>query len=295
MTTPRLIHAVCTPLTETEALHRAGLEAHLDAVWASGASGILIGGTMGLMQLHREETYGDLVRHGVALSKGRGEILVGIGDTSLTRTLEKLRVAGETEVDGVVVLTPYFIKYTRRDLLDYFRAVADRSKKPVFVYYLPVLTGVQLDLAFVAELARHPNIRGIKCSCDYSWAHQLRTMVSADFRVIVAQPHLVPVMARAGVEENLDGIFAVVPRLTKRLVDACARQSWAEAEADQALLSEFLRLIADSYGIFPACEVILNQQGVPGHFCPAPIAPLNEQRRADLLAEPVVRKILAVA
>src|SRR5690606_37148529 len=138
-----------------------------------------------------------------------------------------------TEADGVVVLTPYFYKYSRQDLLDYFRAVADRSKKPVFVYYLPVLTGVQLDLAFVAELARHPNIRGIKCSCDYSWAHQLRTMVPADFRVIVAQPHLVPTMVRAGVTENLDGIFAVTPRLTKRLVDACGRQSWAEAEADQ--------------------------------------------------------------
>lgn len=295
MITPRLIHAVCTPLTETEGLHRAGLEAHLEAVWQSGAAGILIGGTMGLMQLHREETYAELVKQGVALSKGRGEILVGIGDTSLGRTTEKLRVAEETEADGVVVLTPYFYKYHRQDLLDYFRTVADRSKKPVFVYYLPMLTGVQLDLPFVAELARHPNIRGIKCSCDYSWAHQLRTMVPADFRVIVAQPHLVPTMAQAGVEENLDGIFAITPRLTKRLVEACGRQSWDEAAADQALLSEFLRLIAESYGIFPACEVILNAQGVPGGFCPAPITPLSEHRKADLLAEPVVQKILAIA
>ena len=87
----RLISALCTPLNDDGSLHVDGLAAHLDDQWRHGIAGVLVGGTMGLMQLLGDETYRELVRCSVQLSRGRGEILVGVGDTSFTRTLSRIR------------------------------------------------------------------------------------------------------------------------------------------------------------------------------------------------------------
>ena len=72
-----LISAICTPLADDDSLHVDGLAAHLDDQWRHGISGVLIAGSMGLMQLLDDATYRNLVRHGVQFSAGRGEILVG--------------------------------------------------------------------------------------------------------------------------------------------------------------------------------------------------------------------------
>jgi 4-hydroxy-2-oxoglutarate aldolase len=46
----------------------------------------------------------------------------------------------------------------------FFRAVADRSKLPVLIYNIPVVTGYDLTVDTVAELSHHPNIIGMKDS-----------------------------------------------------------------------------------------------------------------------------------
>jgi dihydrodipicolinate synthase/N-acetylneuraminate lyase len=47
-------------------------------------------------------------------------------------------------------------------LLAYYRFVADRSSMPVLLYSVPPFTAYDLPVEFVAELADHPNIIGIK-------------------------------------------------------------------------------------------------------------------------------------
>jgi 4-hydroxy-tetrahydrodipicolinate synthase len=126
MAKTNLISAICTPLTPDESLHHEGLEAHLDEQWQSGIAGALVGGTMGLMPLLADETYRDLVRQATRLTNGRGEVLVGVGDTSFARTLRRIEMAEEFDIDGVVIVTPYLWKYTQAELVDYYRALADR-------------------------------------------------------------------------------------------------------------------------------------------------------------------------
>jgi len=163
-----LISAICTPLTEDDSLHIDGLAAHLEDQWRNGIHGVLIGGTMGLMQLLDDATYGDLVRHSVELARGRGEILVGVGDTSFTRTLGRIRCVEQFDVDGVVALAPFFFQLEQAELIAYFKELADQSKKPLYLYDLPQRTRTNLQLKTVLELSKHPNIRGIKCSGEWS-------------------------------------------------------------------------------------------------------------------------------
>jgi 4-hydroxy-tetrahydrodipicolinate synthase len=287
-----IISAICTPLTDDDSLHVDGLDAHLDDQWRHGIAGVLVGGTMGLMQLLDDATYRDLVRHAVHLSHGRGEILVGVGDVSLKRTLQRVEYVEQFDVSGIVVLSPFFYTLGQADLIAYFKVIADRSSKPVYLYDLPVATRTSLQMDTVLELAKHPNIRGIKCSGEWTATRRLMDHVGEGFRVVPAQPDILDMLVRCGIQENLDGIYAILPDLSAGIVEATVQGDHALAAKRQRQLTEFRQLILSAYALFPACSVILNARGVPGKVHPAPMKALDPSQSERLLNEPLVAELL---
>lgn len=286
------ISAISTPLREDDSLHIEGIEAHLEDQWRNGISGALVAGSMGRMQLLSDQTYRDLVEHSVRITAGRGEILVGVGDTSFARTTDRIRIVERFDIDGVVVLTPFFMPFTQDELVDYFRALEDISNKPLFMYDLPQLTGTKLQVETVLAVARHPNVAGIKCSDNFANTRPLFDAGVEGFRIIVAQPLLLDMLIRDGVREHLDGIYAVAPKWTVAIAEAAERGDWDEAKRRQKRLSTFLTLLRDHYPILPACSAIMNERGIPGKVYCAPRRALTDEQRDRLLAEPIVEELL---
>jgi 4-hydroxy-tetrahydrodipicolinate synthase len=285
------ISAIGTPLDGVESLHGEGLQCHLNDQWSAGIDGVLVGGTMGLMQLLTEKTYLNLVERSVELCAGRGEIMIGVGDAALARTLERVRLLNRWKVAGVVVLCPYLWKFTQHELIRYFSALGDASRNPVYLYDLPVLTGTKLELETVLTLTNHPNIRGIKCSCDFAWTRQLIDLAPSDFEIIVAQADLIDVLLQQGVRRQLDGVFAVAPMWIREIRSAGESRDWSRAAAYQQRMSALLRVMK-RYGVFQAFTTIVNARGIPGNFAPAPLQPLQEEQREALLHESIVQELL---
>lgn len=286
-----LISAVGTPLNNDDSLHLEGLERHLEDQWHGRITGILVGGTMGLMQLLSDQTYADLVMHTVRHSSGRGEIMIGAGDTSLARTRDRVQFLNKFKLDGVVVLNPFFWEFEQSQLINYFSRLAEESTNPLFLYDLPALTGTKLTLETVLKLSEHRNIRGIKCSGQASWTRQLRDLAPTDFRVIFAEADLIDALMRHGIREHLDGIFAIAPHWTAAIAEASAAGQWAKAAQHQQRLSALLRLFI-RYGVFQSTTAVLNARGIPGKFSPAPMEPLSETDRKKLLAERLVQELV---
>ena len=287
-----IIPAICTPLDQEESLHRSGLEAHLEEQWAVGIPGVLVGGSMGCMQLLRDDTYFDLVRHSVDISRGRGEILVGVGDASFERTRARIQNVDQMDIDGVVVLDPYLFKYSQTELLDYHRTLADISRKPVYIYHLPVRTGAELTFDTVVSLSKHPNIQGIKCTRDEGeWARQIIPLVDDSFRVMAGHGALVDMLIRAGVREHVDGVHSLFPQWTLGIAEAADQGDWDLAAKRQEVLSEFIHSVLSRYPVWPSCTAILNARGIPGNVAPRPMCPLDQQTSEQLLAEPTVMRL----
>lgn len=100
---PILISAIGTPLTEDQELHRDGLAGHLEDQWKHGIDGVLVAGTMGLMQLLTESVFRDVVRFTAEQTRGRGEVMAGAGDMSLARTGERIAFLNTQRIDGVAI------------------------------------------------------------------------------------------------------------------------------------------------------------------------------------------------
>jgi 4-hydroxy-tetrahydrodipicolinate synthase len=291
MNSPYLITAICTPLTENEDLHREGLARHIEDQLEHGLDGILAGGTMGLMQLLKDSTYRDLVHHSAKIVNGRAELLVGVGDTSFVRTRDRIRQAEEAPVDGVVILTPYCYKFRQSELIDYFQSLADISAKPVYLYDLPQMTGSKVEIETVRALAKHPNIRGIKCSDHLVNARPLLDAVPDGFRVILAQPLLMDILLRSGINEHLDGIYGVVPHWFGEMKRAAVGGDWNRVAAIQRDVAALMTAIVDFPAPLFACVAeLLRHRGVAGNPAPAPIRPLSGEQRAQLLARPIIQK-----
>lgn len=288
---PFVITAIVTPLEADESLCVEGLEAHLEDQWNAGINGLFVAGSMGEMQLLADRTYAQLVERAVHFSRGRGEVLVGVGDTSLVRTLDRVRLVNKYNVDGVVVITPYFGGYKPAELVDYYRALADASRHPVYLYDLPCVTGTKLDFETVERAAEHPNIHGIKASCEVEWTKELARRIGDRFRVIVAQPRILGALLHEGINEHLDGVYALAPQWTMAIVRAAQSGDWNAAEAYQKRLNTLLDAIIENE-VLACVTTIFNARGIPGKIGALPLRQHDKAGRERLLSLPIVQELL---
>ncbi len=285
-----LISAVCTLLDEEENLHVEGFEAHLSDQWNSGITSLFVAGSMGAMQLLRDETYRTLIRTAVELADGRGELLAGAGDTSYWRTRDRIAFLNQFPLDGVVVLTPFFFRFSQPELVEYFQSLAKISRAPLYLYDLPQVTGTKLDFETVLTLAKCPNIAGIKCSDDPGYTRQLQDRVPESFRVIIAQADLVDVFLRHGLREQLDGMFAMAPAWAVDLARAAEKRDWGKAAEYQRRISRLKKaLVCLSDDAF---TVVLNARGIPGTMAPRPTRKLSRAEVETLMSDPIVQEYI---
>lgn len=128
----KLISTICGPLDDDGRLHAEGLRLHLEdqseaGIGEAGIDSVLLGGTMGLLQLLADETWKALVQQGTAASRGRGDVLVGVGDCSFDRTRARIEAVDTLPIEGVGVLAPYFLAFSQDELACYYEALADVS------------------------------------------------------------------------------------------------------------------------------------------------------------------------
>jgi 4-hydroxy-tetrahydrodipicolinate synthase len=288
-----LITAIGTPLESDERLHEPGLEQHLEDQWSAGINGVLVAGSMGLMQMLRDETYLKLVRRSVEISRGRGEILVGVGDASWVRTRDRIEAVCKNRIDGIVAVAPYFFRFSQEQMVDYFRTIADYSPVPLYLYDLPARTGVELDLGTYEALIQHPNIRGAKISGRIDVARELTGRFGDTFRIIVAEPQMIVELLGQGMVQHLDGIFAVAPRWFTALARSAKDGDWEAAQNHQQRINNLLDLLRSSRSVFGCFTALMNARGISGRFHAAPGPPLNADEQTALFGADIVQDLLA--
>ena len=291
MTGPRFTTAIGTPLAEDETLHKASLEKHLADQFNHGITDILVAGTMGAMQLLSDETYRGLVEYCTQWWSDKGDMLVGAGDAGYTRTKDRILYLNTLKISGIAILAPYFWKFGQKELVDYYSALAEVSKHPLYLYDLPQVVGTKLEMDTFLTLAKHPNIAGAKVSCDFDFSRQLIDASTNGFRIIVAQPSLVDLLLRHGVREHLDGIWAMAPGWTVALGKAAEDGDWNTAADYQQRLTAVRKMLS-TYG-FSVVTDIMNARGIPGRFAPRPFLPLTAEQNETLLTDPVIQELVA--
>lgn len=154
--------ALPTPFRKGE-IDFADLEHLIEWHVSSGSDGLVLAGTTGEAATLAESERIGLFECAVGIARGRIPLLAGVG-TNCTRTSVELAVAAsETGVDGLLVVTPYYNRPSRRGLVLHFSAVAAATEKPIVLYNVPSRTGLDMPVEVVRELGeKHRNVVAVK-------------------------------------------------------------------------------------------------------------------------------------
>lgn len=128
---------------------------------AAGIHGLVVCGTTGEAAAMSPDERLLAVRHVVEQARGRVPVVAGTGTNNTRDSIEMTRRAASLKVDGVLVVTPYYVKPPQRGLVEHFRQVAAVGP-PVVAYNVPSRTGVSLAPETVEELCGIANLVALK-------------------------------------------------------------------------------------------------------------------------------------
>lgn len=138
------------------------LEGQIEA----GIDAVVIGGTTGeAATLDDAERY-TLFSYAKDICSGRTKLILGTGTNDTKVAVKHTEYASRLGCDGVLTVTPYYNKGTKRGIIEHYRSIAEASDVPVLLYNVPSRTGVNLSYEVLDELSDIENIVGIKEAAD---------------------------------------------------------------------------------------------------------------------------------
>ena len=120
-----------------------------------GTDGILACGTTGEDPGLTPEEHERVVETIVATAAGRIFVMVGTGSNSTAHTIDLTAQAERAGAQAALVVNPYYNKPTQEGLYRHFRAVAESTSLPVFVYNIQSRTAVNVETATLERLVDH--------------------------------------------------------------------------------------------------------------------------------------------
>ncbi len=180
---------------------------------------------------------------------GKARVIVNAGMPATFETIKLAREFDRIGVDGIAVITPFFIACTQDGLVRHFSAVADAVETPVYLYDIPARTQNHIEPETARALAGHGNIAGIKDSGGAQDTLEAYLAVGREvegFAVYSGPDHLVHWSLQNGAAGCISGLGNVLPEVLAGIIRAFNAGDRAEAARQQEIFGNFRK---DLYGL----------------------------------------------
>jgi 4-hydroxy-tetrahydrodipicolinate synthase len=147
---------------EDGSLDRDSLRKLLDWHVAEGTDAICIVGTTGESATVSPEEHCELIKLTVDHVAGRVPVIAGTGGNSTAEAIALTRHAREVGADASLQVVPYYNRPSQEGMYRHFKAIAESTDLPVYLYNVPGRTVADMSNDTVVRLAAIDNIVGIK-------------------------------------------------------------------------------------------------------------------------------------
>lgn len=291
-----IIPPLPTPFREDGGLDLGLLSDLVAHLAAAPLAGFLALGSNG-EAVHLDEDEAERVVSTVRASAPGRFLLAGSGRLSTRATVEATKRAAGAGADGVLVVTPHFFRgaMSADALAAHFEAVADASPVPVLVYNVPANTGLDVDAATVARIARHPNVAGVKDSSgDVGKLAELVRLAPAGKRFDVFSGNYGAALPgyAVGTAGSILAAANVAPAECVAIRQAFLAGRLEEARALHLRLLPMARAVTSRFGV-PGLKAALELLGRPAGSVRRPLLDLPSSAREELRGTLVEARLLA--
>jgi len=282
-----------TPFRADESLDIPAFQADVRAHLEAGLDGVLVAGSTGEAPLLDEAERRQLIGAARALVPADRALLAGTGAESTRLCIARCRDAAAEGADAVLVVSPHYYSsaMTPPALAAHFRRVADESPVPVLLYNIPKYAHFRLDPELVADLARHPNILGMKDSAgDMATFARYVEFQGDTFDVLTGHGGTFATALRLGGRGGILAVALFAPDLAIEVWNAHAEGRMADGDDAQRRLVPLAAEIVARMGV-PGVKAAMDRIGLQGGHVRLPLLPLAEPDAAqveELLREATV-------
>lgn len=223
--------AIVTPFNE-HGIDFDRLKKNIDYQYENGSSALVVSGTTGENATLSRNEYEELVRFSIKENNRRMKIIVGVGSNNTQTALKNAEDARFAGADGILMVTPYYNKTSQKGLVEHFTYVADRVDIPMILYNVPSRTGIGISTESFKELAKHPNIVGVKeASGDLGVTAAIASECGNDLYIWSGNDDNTIPMMSMGALGVISVASNIVPAAVSKLCQLCLEGNFAEATA----------------------------------------------------------------
>lgn len=167
MKTFKVMTALITPFKKNGSIDYEALDGILQEQLLQGVDGLIVCGTTAETPCLKEHERFDLLRWILNRTHHQVEIWFGCGTNNTQETMHLVKKASLYDIDGVLLVTPYYNKPSQAGLYRHFKTIAESSDLDIMLYQVPSRCGI----AFEATTLQHlfttcPNIKALKHASD---------------------------------------------------------------------------------------------------------------------------------
>ena len=172
--------ALVTPFQGDEVDYEA-LTSLVEWQIAEGSHGLVPVGTTGESPTLSHVEHEGVIEAVVAAAAGRVPVIAGAGSNNTVEAIRFVEHAKAVGADAALVVTPYYNKPTQKGMIAHFAALAEIGI-PIIIYNIPPRSVVDMVPATMGELAKLPNIVGVKdATGDLARVPKQRITCGTDF------------------------------------------------------------------------------------------------------------------
>jgi len=280
-----IITALVTPFTPEGEVKTESIKPLIDFQVKGGVDGLFLCGTAGLGTVMRSDQRIEMFMHSAKSAKGRVKLLAHVGAPSTEEAVLLAKEAEKAGVDAVGAVPPYFMKPDEESIIAHFKAIADATKLPVYIYNIPrqALNAVTPNM-MLKLIEGSSNIAGVKDSSrDFINVLDYLRILPEDFTVICGtDSYIYPAMVM-GAKGAITGYANGFPDIYADFIKTI-RSGDGEAAKRKQFEINVLRSKLQKPPLAPHYEV-LRLRGVDAGVPRAPLRGMTEAEKTAFKAE----------
>lgn len=175
----KVMTALITPFQENGEVDYPSLAKIIDDQIKQGCAGFIVCGTTSEAPTLSEQEKFSILSFVIQQTKHQVEIWFGCGTNNTKETIQLCKKAQCYDIDGLLIVTPYYNKPSQEGLYRHFKSIDDEVFKDIMIYNVPSRTGVEMQYQTLRQLLL--NCKHIKALKHASHAFDIIRKIHEEF------------------------------------------------------------------------------------------------------------------
>lgn len=274
--------AIVTPFNNDGSVNYDSLGNLVDFQVENNIDSIIVCGTTGEASTLTDDEQIETVKFVVDRVNKKVPVIAGAGSNDTAHGMKLCKQCENAGADGLLIITPYYNKTTQKGIVKYYEDMASASDLPIIMYSLAGRTGLNVEPATVASIAKIENIVGIKeASGNIAQVANIAYLTQGDIDIYSGNDDMIIPLLSLGGKGVISVLANILPQYTHDMVVSYLNGDVKKGTKLQLDCFNLVKNLFSEVNPIPV-KTALNLMGYNVGGFRAPLLEMEEQNMANL-------------